>query len=857
MKPFERGRVFTGPALAQVALPLGGIGTGTVSIGGRGNLQDWELFNRPAKGDFLERTFCALRLSDGNGAPIARVLEREHLPPFIGALGFQNQRLAGLPRFREAHFRGEYPFADIAFDDARVPAKVSLEAYNPFSPLDVETSSIPCALLNYRVENTGKKRMHVALLATMQNPIGASTRPGGWLGPGVDDDAMKPNPELEETLNQYREGAGLRGVYFTAPHAKWASPFSGSAAITTPWLATDVQTHLYRGLWWDGLHRLWDEFVEHGALAPKLEPRFGDPIEPEKRKHRWEAAALCLRAELEPGESVVLPVFVHWHFANARLWGGPNAVPVRTYVANQFRDAWDAAEYTARNLERLEADTRAWRDAFYSSTLPPEVIDAASANISTIRSQTVLRASDGNIYAWEGCGDQQGSCSGNCTHVWNYEQTLAHLFPALERTMRRIEFGPNMQSNGAMVFRCEAPVGAINTTSFGFFACADGQLGAVMQAYRDWRICGDDAFLRALWPQIKAALEYAWRAPNGWDADKDGVLEGRQHNTYDIEFYGPNAMLTGIYLGALKAAAEMADHLGENEKAAEYRALYECGRALVETELWNGEYFVQNVAVAPGLDVPSYLRTPDEGGAIVPKYQYGAGCLSDQLIGQWEAHACGLGRILDEAKTRSALAAIKAHNFRATIGATDSVQRAFALQDEAGLLLCSWPRGGRPKLPFVYSDEVWTGIEYQVAAHMIYEGLVDEGLALVRAVRARYDGVRRNPFDEIECGHHYARAMSSWSLVLALSGARYDAVEKSLTFAPRTSERPFKCFFSAGTAWGVFTCTEREATIEVKSGVLELVRFGVGDSVEASAAPRRIAAGQAWRVPLRSRMRSR
>jgi hypothetical protein len=264
-------------------------------------------------------------------------------------------------------------------------------------------------------------------------------------------------------------------------------------------------------------------------------------------------------------------------------------------------------------------------------------------------------------------------------------------------------------------------------------------------------------------------------------------MEGEQHNTYDIEFYGPNPLTGVLYLGALRAGEEMARALGEEAAEEEYRRVYERGRQGMEERLWNGEYYVQR------------LDDVDEH-----RYQFGEGCLSDQLVGQWLASVVGLGHLLPEDRIRQALASIYRYNFRTGLSDHVNPQRVFALNDEAGLLLCSWPRGGQPRYPFPYVHEVFTGIEYQVAAHLMYEGMVEEGLTLVRCARERYDGERRNPWDEIECGHHYARAMSSWSLLLALSGCLHSAPNRSMTFAPRLQPEDFRCFFTAGEAWGSY-----------------------------------------------------
>lgn len=312
----------------------------------------------------------------------------------------------------------------------------------------------------------------------------------------------------------------------------------------------------------------------------------------------------------------------------------------------------------------------------------------------------------------------------------------------------------------------------------------DGQLGRLICLYRDWQISGDLNFLKRLWPQAKKALEYAWAA---WDKDRDGLLEDEQHNTYDIEFFGPNSMVSSFYLGALKAAAKIALALGEGKAAAEYERVFQLGQKNFDHLLWNGEYYVQN-----------YEK------ALEKKYQYGEGCLADQLLGQWLSMVAGVGRLLDETRVVKALEAIYRYNFRENFHEFSNAQRTYALADEKGLLLCTWPQGGRPPLPFPYSDEVWTGIEYQVASHLLSEGKIREGLTLVRAARERYDDRRRNPWNEVECGYHYARAMSSWALLLALSGFEYSLPEGRIGFDPLLNQDDFQVFWSLGPGWGIY-----------------------------------------------------
>jgi hypothetical protein len=387
---------------------------------------------------------------------------------------------------------------------------------------------------------------------------------------------------------------------------------------------------------------------------------------------------------------------------------------------------------------------------------------------------------------------------------------MAYLYPALERSMRETDFLTNMRGNGSMGFRTAVPLEKGGRLPF---PAADGQMGCVMKVYREWQLCGDDQWLRKLWPEVKRAVEFAWTK---WDADRDGVMEGEQHNTYDIEFYGPNTMMGTLYLGALTAAARMARYLGESATADSYEDLARNGGTKLDQSLWNGEYYVQRI---------------DETTPKSAKYQYGEGCLSDQLLGQWFAEVVHLGKLLPHDHIRSALASIFRYNYREGFEDFPNAQRLYALNDDKGLLLCSWPRGMRPALPFVYSDEVWSGIEYQVAGHLIYEGLVKEGIAIARAVRERHDGAKRNPWNEFECGHHYARAMASWSLLTALSGSHYSAPRKELVFQPRWRQSDFRSLFCAGSAWGSYS---QQATggglktkVQVEEGMLEIARLRV------------------------------
>jgi uncharacterized protein (DUF608 family) len=360
-----------------------------------------------------------------------------------------------------------------------------------------------------------------------------------------------------------------------------------------------------------------------------------------------------------------------------------------------------------------------------------------------------------------------------------------------------------------------------------FHAAADGQLGGIMKVYRDWRIGGDTNWLRSLWPAVRKSLDYCIKT---WDPGHKGVVEEPHHNTYDIEFWGADGMCTSFYLGALKAATLMAQALGEDIPL--YGELLKKGAAVAETDLFNGEYFIQKIEwknLRAGNPTENKSMVGDyssEARALLekegPKYQYGNGCLSDGVLGCWLAEVCGVGPVLSQDKVASHLKSIHRYNLKRDLSAHANPQRpAYACGPEGGLLICTWPKGGKLSLPFVYSDEVWTGIEYQVASHLMRLGMVNEGLDIVRACRDRYDGRIRNPFNEYECGHWYARAMSSYGLLQGLSGARYDAVEKTLHLEPRI-KGDFRCFISTATGYGTVGVKNRKPFVEVKHGKIDI-----------------------------------
>jgi len=811
-------RTFTGAHLSEIAFPIGGIGTGTVSLGGRGQFTDWEIFNRPASGQVLPFTFAALWVREAGGEAEVRILEAPPRPPFRGNFGYAREQGQGLPHLKGAKFTGAYPFARVDFDTDTLPVEIALEAFNPFVPMNVDDSSLPVAIFHYRVTNRSRNEVEAAVAFSLYNAVGYGEKPSEqWMAVGKNVTKVRTD-ELSP---------GLRVTALDMTTEKYAPdhPRFGSMCLMTSHSDVTARWRWEEGEWFDAYTNWTDEFVANGGFE---NPPPGDPS-PDRSSR---PGTLAPRLRLAPGASETVTFVLAWYFpTRENYWNTEKEVAgskLRNHYATRFGNAWEVGRYTLANLDRLEAASRAFHEAFFSGSLPAYVLDAVSSQAAIIRTNTCMLLEGKQFFAFEGSGDDGGCCPMNCTHVWNYEQALAFLFPELERSMRVTDFTANVRDDGAMSFRTLVPVGR---AQWQFKPAADGQMGTVMKLYREWQLSGDDVFLRKLWPQARRTLEYAWAS---WDSDRDGVMDGEQHNTYDIEFFGPNTMTGTLYLGALKAGEAMARAVGETDAADLYRRTRASGERKLEA-LWNGDFYVQKV---PTVERAKELERADPGMAKAIKggrirYQYGDGCLSDQLLGQWFADVVGLGNLLAPDRVARTLESIYRFNFRNGFYEHANPQRIYAMNDERGLLLCSWPKGGRPMLPFVYSDEVWTGIEYQVAAHLIYRGYVAEGLSIVKAVRDRYDGERRNPWNEVECGAHYARALASWSVLLALSGFEYSAPERRIAFAPRVDTGDFRCFFAAGTGWGIYRqradAKSLVAAIELSSGELRLRRVRLGN----------------------------
>lgn len=801
--------VYRGEHLRAAAMPLGGLGTGSIALCGDGSLRQWQVCHNVNHLAFVPHSFFAVRAVREGQSAVARVLQSgalydEDFAPIPSVNDYVipdecRKLLRTLPGVQATEFVGEYPMAEVRYLEEALPVEITLTAYSPFCPLDAETSGLPVIVFRFMVRNPSDRPAHAHIAATLQNFV-------GW--DGVQNITGVECGQYGGNQNHILRLRGLTGIVMENLRLPPQHPQNGGLILAAFKEAEDVTVRPS----WDDLATFWHDFTANGPYlaAPPTAPT------PEGRTVN---GALCIGLHLAPHEEKTADFVLAWHFPNRYVnWGqGYSGIEDRKSLfwqgnaySKRFASVAAVAEYVRDHFERLDAVTHRFRQTFFDSTLPYELLDTVSSQMSILRTPTCLWTEDGRFHAFEGCAGAStggwasvgGCCPMNCTHVWNYEMALSALFPDLERTLRETELFAQLHPTGYLPHRVTLPLYLPRPWERAIGGpekpALDGLLGMVLKTYREHKRCANPDWLTRAWPQVKTAMQYVMTVH---DADGDGVIKGEQPNTYDISIFGANTFIGMLYLAALRAAEEMALLKGEVEQAAGYRERHEKGRQGYDEQLWNREYWIQVY------DAEKH-----------PEQNYGTGCHADHLLGQWWAHHLELGYVMDPERIRKAVESIVQYNFRPNFVGHKQVPRVFASDDEAGILICTWPHGGRPEVPTSYSDEVWTGIEYEVAALCLYEGMTEEALAILRATRYRYNGARRSPWNDVECGDHYARALSSWSLLEAACGYQYDASTAALTIAPcivPASEAPFKAFFVTATAWGCVTLSQTSVGVAV------------------------------------------
>ena len=826
---------YDGSATRNLAMPLGGIGTGQISLCGDGSLRQWQIFNQINHLASPPNNFFAIRVARQepplNVVRILQSMPSEDHAQTVG-LGndsevpaWQTELLQQFPGVSGTTFKGPYPVAEISYDDATLPVDIRLRAYSPFSPLDADLSSLPGIYFDFTIHNGQDSALEGVLGGASQNAV-------GW--DGLVNILGSQCVLYGGNTNRVRTTKDRVDLVMDNPALADDHPGAGQMVLSalTPaalpyerWLSSAdfirfLQGNLVGRQPFDTGRELLNKRHHGNVLAVGQGPSPAGMT--------WNGG-LAVPFSLAPGETVSIRFVLAWWFPNRYVNFDQYTFEQRSYgksrfwlgnaYAERYADALEVVDRMESERESLEAATLEWVNELVASDLSPELTELMAAQGALIRSPSCFQTSDRRFYGFEGSlgvstqmwtADYGGSCPLNCTHVWNYEQALSRWFPGLERSMRETEFEFVQAPEGYLPHRTvvplylrqfwDQPIGGPKHPAI------DGMLGTLLKTYREVRQGAGIEWLHRWWPNIKRLTEYI---RVNWDAQNTGILSGEQPNTFDISFYGENTFTGSLWLAALRAVERMAKAVDEHSYAQELARLFELGSRRYDEDLWNGEYFEQ-------------VLGPDEESL---PHQWGRGCLSDQLIGQWWAHQLELGYILPEDHVKSALRAIVRYNWKKGFSNLEHQYRHFAEGDDAGLLVCTWPKGGRPDVPVRYADEVWIGSEYQLAAHCLMEGLVDEGQTILAGYWDRHDGHGRNPYNGIECGDHYVRAMAGWSVVEGLSGFRYDASTERLCLMNGMEGHHRTYPFVVASSWGSVHLSDRGAVIRPTSGQLTVGRI--------------------------------
>ena len=796
---YDRGNpeIYKGEELVYIGMPIGGITAGQVYLGGDGKLWLWRIFNKQHNG-VVEKTtrFNGRRIRSRDGSNYVVPIEQDS-PLEQGFKiktnqdGREIEKRLDYKGFKNITFKGQYPIGEVAYREDSLPVDIDLVAYSPFVPLEWESSSYPATVMRYTVQNTSSEKVSCTLTGWLENAVHISTG----------------DPIKTKIRNRLIQKGGNAILALDAP----ASLATNKNSAHTPEQQRDYGSMSL-------LLRDADANCQY-SLGKEQMSAIGSDIEKEHIAHLKERSIgkLAKTFELDAGEEKIVEFVISWHFSNLypSEWSDLSNRFKGRYYKTKFEDATAVAVDLASRLHALHEGTMLWVKTFYEdSTLPHWFLNRTFVNISTLATETCYRLEDGRFWAWEGVG----CCPGTCTHVWHYAQAMGRIFPEIERNLRQqTDFEVMDKDTGKIDFRA----GVANRDA------ADGQAGIIMRAYRDHQMSSNDTYLKRNWQHIKLALNFLIDMDKA-DGEANGMIFGEQHNTLDAEWYGNIPVITSLYLCALACGYEMARGMNDTVFAKVCNTILEKGQKNIET-LFNKEYayFVQK-------------EDPGHSKAI----GIGTGCYIDQVFGQSWAFQVGLGRLFNADMNKKSLNALWKYNYVPDMGPyraslpVNLAGRPYALDGEAGLVMCTWPNGGRNEdwekhWQYGYFNECMSGFEYQAASHMMWEGddLVEKSLTLTRSIHDRYHPSRRNPYNEIECSDHYARAMASYGIYLAACGFEYHGPKGFLAFDPRWQKENFKAAFTAAEGWGSFyqqiNKNKFEAGLNLKYGKLSLEKISL------------------------------
>jgi non-lysosomal glucosylceramidase len=777
--------------LQYIGMPVGGINAGTVYLGGDGRMWLWDIFNTNQNGidpkeiDWPTELHVGKKVRSQDGS--AYVAPAKDIRPLDQGFAFKIMHKGGtvVKRMLAADwddivFEATYPMAKITYIDKQLPVQIVAEIFSPFIPLDELNSGLPATIYSFSVKNNSAAPVQVQITGWIENKTG-----------------IRSAGKEEERINTTFTKPGSTGVLCfieskTDPDKLTTQPDYGTLSVA----ALHTNSHAMAAV-----NEADDEALFARSTVTKMTSAIDKKL----------TGAVCSSLTILPNQTQKADFIFAWHFANLTLAAIPDA---GQFYNTLFKNAAEVTAYVQTNFTKLAGETRLWKDTFYDSTLPYWFLERTFLNIGCLATTTSHRMESGRYYAWEGVG----CCEGTCTHVWQYAQASGRIFPHMEKDIRqRVDLGLSLQKDGSMWYRCEADKRP----------AVDGQAGTILRFYREHQMSTDTTFLQQNWRKIKTTIQYLMSL----DKNTDGMEDTPLMNTLDAEWDGEIAWIVGLCIAAVKAGELMAIEMKDDGFAKRCAEYFATGKQNMEDKLFNGEYFIHRPDAAKGRKNLGSYNT----------------CHIDQVYGQSWAFQAGIGRVLDKEKTMSALRSLWKYNFTPDVGPylKDKVKwRPYALPGEGGLIMNTNPKnepnayGENVSWQIGYFHECMSGFEHQVAAHMMAEGMTDEALVLTRTIHDRYHAAKRNPFNEIECSDHYARAMASYGTFITACGFEYHGPKGYIKFAPKITPSHFKAPFTSAAGWGTYeqqqTATTMASKLHVQYGSLQLQTISLETAAKAT-----------------------
>lgn len=801
--------VYKNENLEAIQFPVGGIGTGCIQFDGNAVPRFWQIFNNMTH-DHISNSFFAVRMKNNDGVQV-RALQTKNVAGF--------QKMAGL----EAS--SKFPFISYRFKD-EIPLEIQMDVFNPFIPTDLKNSEIPAVFYRFTIKNPTNDSVEVSLLAAQQNAVGFSKISKITEGDSFAERYQK-SLDREPVIGNKSEyyggnkntivSKGKSSMLLMEGNTDKLDEHFGQMALISLTQNVDIQGNAN----WEKGEGFNSYFNETGNIRTRIK------IGKSKAGNTW-TGALNSKIILAPGESKQINYALAWYFPNGLngghlqnwdAWGKGDWEGVDNNYANHWNDIEELSDYIIKNHCWLTETTEKFTNSFYETNLPFWLIERIGNQLSILKSRTIFHDKRGYVGLWEGCGSGDGSCAGNCNHVWHYAQAHARLFPEMGRKIKEQSFNA-IKDDGQIPYR--QPAGS---------PAFDGQCGDIIGAYREFLLSPNTEWLKKLYPNIKRAMNYLVEKH---DPDKDGWLsDAPKHTTYDASMTGNPSFLASLYLTALKASVEMANVSGDNIQAKEWDLIAENSAKLQNEKLWNGEYFIQ---------IPGEKRATD----------YENGCMSDQLLGQWWANQIGFGSMYPDYKIFSSTKAILKYNFKSNLLNHTQVARKFAKPEEAAMVGTTWPGNDRTSYASGYSDEIWTTYEYTIASSLLKYGELKDAMVLLRSGFDRYNGRLKtgyktpngwgnfgfsgNPFGDDECGQFYSRALSVWSVLIAAQGFEYNGPKGEIAFNPKWKPENHQLFFVTAEGWGSYSQElengKQKSTIELSFGKLKLNQIKLNTNKE-------------------------